>query len=90
MSGLSFPVPDDLVEAIAARVLERLRAEPAGEPGSPYLTVAEAADYLRWPRERVYKLTAAKAIPHIRHEGRILLRRDEIDAWLDDYREGPR
>ncbi len=57
---------------------------------TPYMTIDEAADYLRWSKERIYKLTAARAIPHIKHEGRLLFRRDDLDAWLADYHEGPR
>ncbi len=49
---------------------------------SPWMTVAEVAEYLRWPRERVYKLTAAGAIPHRKHGGRLLFHRKEIDDWL--------
>jgi hypothetical protein len=40
--------------------------------------------------KRVYNLTAAGAIPHRKHADRVLFRRDELDAWLDRYREGRR
>jgi excisionase family DNA binding protein len=53
------------------------------------MDVPAAAAYLSWLVGRVYKLTAAGAIPHRRHGSRILLHRGELDAWLDNYREGP-
>jgi len=82
---LRFELPpealDVLVEEVVARVLERLERTRSGS--SPWLTLAQAADYLALPRGRLYKLTAAKAIPCRRVGSRILLRRDELDAWLD-------
>ena len=90
-SPLSLSVPAELVDAIAERVVDLLAERlPGTAPRtSPWMTVAEAAEYLRWPRERLYKLTAAGAIPHRKHDGRVLLHRDELDEWLDGYREGP-
>jgi hypothetical protein len=43
---------------------------------------------LRWSVKRIRNLTAAAAIPHRKHEGRVLFHRDELDAWLDRYRDG--
>ena len=84
-------IPPALIDAIARSIAGRLTTESNPTmTASPYMTVVEAAEYLRWPKERIYKLTAARAIPHHKHEGRILLRRDALDAWLDEYAEGPR
>ena len=55
---------------------------------SPWMTVEETAEYLRWPKKRVQNWT--RAMPHRKVEGRVLFRRDELDAWLDDYYAGPR
>ena len=38
--------------------------------------------------EALLDLLAAGAIPHRKHEGRVLFHRGELDAWLDRYREG--
>ncbi len=90
-SDLTWSIPISFVDAIARRVATIVIAETNRTTTvTPYMTVPEAADYLRWPKERIYKLTAANAIPHIHHEGRILLRRDELDMWLAEFREGPR
>ena len=85
-------VSAELIEAIAARVADLALADLlAGDrtKSSPYMSVDDAARYLRWPRERIYKLTAAKAIPHFKHEGRLLFAHRELDSWLEGYREGP-
>ena len=71
-------------------VCEHLEENNPTTTATPYMTVAEAAEYLRWSTERIYKLTAARAIPHHKHAGRLLFRRDALDAWLDEYAEGPR
>lgn len=86
---VSVPLPARVVEVIAERAAELALARLRESDGrSPWLTAAEAAQYLRWPLKRIYNLTAAGAIPHRKHEGRLLFHRDELDAWLDGYREG--
>jgi excisionase family DNA binding protein len=85
VSEFRITIPDEVI----AEVVERVKAEL--EPTvarSPWLTAREAADYLRWPVKRLYNLTAADAVPHRKHEGRVLFHRDELDAWLERYREG--
>jgi len=83
-------IPATAIDAIARRVATIVVAEiNTTTTVTPYMTVVEAAEYLRWPKERIYKLTAARAIPHHKHEGRILFRRDVLDEWLDEHREGP-
>jgi excisionase family DNA binding protein len=85
---------EQLVEAIARRVAElQLELTADASPGaerSPWLSVASAADYLDWPKGRLYKLSARGQIPHYKHEGRLLFRRDELDAWLSRFAEGER
>jgi excisionase family DNA binding protein len=71
---------EELIELVAERVVARLRQEQNG--GSPWLTVREAAEYVHLPVGRLYKLTAADAVPHRRVGARILLHRAELDSWL--------
>ena len=61
-----------------------------GAERSPWLSVASAAAYLDWPRQRLYKLTASGEIPHYKQDGRLLFRRDELEGWLSRYAEGRR
>ncbi|HEY3123358.1 MAG TPA: helix-turn-helix domain-containing protein [Thermoanaerobaculia bacterium] len=56
---------------------------------SPWMNVKEAADYLRCGTSRLYKLTAADAIPHFKEEGRLLFNREDLDEWLEGFRRGP-
>src|SRR5204862_70197 len=57
---------------------------------SPGIGTGAGGAYLDWRRPRLYKLTARGEIPHYKHEGRLLFRRDELDAWLARYVEGSR
>jgi excisionase family DNA binding protein len=81
-------LPDELVaaiaEAAAALVLERTE-----QLASPWLSMSEAADYTGIPKQSLYKLTAAKAIPHCKPGSRILFSRANLDAWIEESREGP-
>jgi excisionase family DNA binding protein len=76
-----------LAERIAERVCERLvdRQAVASTERSPWMGVEKAAEYLDWPRQRLYKLTASGEVPHYKHEGRLLFRSDELDRWLEQF-----
>lgn len=57
-------VPGPLVEQIAVRVAELLRDQPQrADTGSVWLDMDGACAYLCLPRDALYKLTAAQAIP---------------------------
>lgn len=85
--GLRLQLPPDaleaLVEQVAALVVERI-GEARAE--SPWLTVREVAAYTKLPVARVYKLTAADAIPCHRVGSRILVHRAELDSYLEQLR----
>ena len=87
MSGeLSIALPPELVEALAERVLElaeqRGLLEERG-PVSPWMNAAEAADYLRCGRQRVYDLRSADRLVPDGYDGaRPLYRRETLDAYL--------
>lgn len=80
------PFIDHLIERVARRVTDLQReAQPAPETQSPWMGIAKAADYLDWPRQRLYKLTASGAIPHYKQDGRLLFHRGELDHWLAQH-----
>jgi excisionase family DNA binding protein len=84
MSGqLHLDVPVDLVEAIAQRAAEIVAERQAVEEATPYLTVDEAADYLRCKPKRVYDLCSQRRIPFVKDGSRTLLRRADLDAHLE-------
>jgi len=78
-------LPEELLEAAAERVvellLERLPATPAA---SPWLDFDAALAYLGFSRDRLYKLTAARAIPfRKKRDGQgLLFHCGELDRWL--------
>jgi hypothetical protein len=79
---------DAVIEAVADAVAARLSAAGANDQRSPWLTGAHAAaEYLGWPKARIDK--HIRQMPHRRHGGRLMFRRDELDTWLDDFYEGP-
>lgn len=86
MSGLNLTVPDDvldaLADAVAARVVERLREHVAAD-GDGWMTTREAANYLGISVHSLHKLTAAREIPFEQNgEGaRCYFKRADLDAW---------
>jgi excisionase family DNA binding protein len=70
------------VPAIAERVADLL-AQRVAEERSPWMTVDEAAVYLRCKAKRVYDLVGQSRLPGHKDGSRLLLHRDELDAYLD-------
>jgi excisionase family DNA binding protein len=81
--GLALTVPDELVEAVARRAAEIVleRQEAVVEP---LLTVEQAAVYLACRRKRVYDLCSQRRVPFSKDGSRTLLRREDLDAYLDE------
>ena len=50
----------------------------------------EVAQYLGWSRKSVYRRVARMEMPHFKVDGILLFKRDELDAWLEQFREEPR
>ena len=72
---------DALARAMAPLVAELLAARAPATP-SPYLTPDEAAAYMRCGRQRVYDLVSEGRLPKVKDGARLLLRRDDLDAYL--------
>lgn len=83
MPGLSIALPDEVlaefVDLVAARVLEHLDAR-APEPVGRWLTVEEAAAYLRCGRQRIYDLRSAGRLSRHGDGRKALIDRHELDA----------
>lgn len=83
---LTLELPEELLEAAAERIAECLRERmPASPAESPWLDFEGAIAYLGFTRDRLYKLTAARAIPfRKKREGQgLLFHRGELDRWLE-------
>ena len=88
------PIPKELIDAIAERaadiILDRLADEPRGSEPGTWMRSAEVAQYLGCSRKSVYRRVARMAMPHYKVDGILLFKRDELDAWLEQFREEPR
>lgn len=85
--ALTLVVPDELLQALAERTAALLaeRLEPARHTESPWLDFEQAMGYLHFSRDRLYKLTAARAIPfRKKRDGQgLLFHREELDRWVE-------
>jgi excisionase family DNA binding protein len=86
---LAFLSPEALA-ALGALVDARVEAKLAErEPGptataaSEFLTVGEAAEYLRCNPQRIYDLTSSRRIPKTKEGTRVLIARADLDRHLD-------
>ncbi len=78
---LGLDLAPEHLEAIAARVADLLAAR-APATSSPYLTVTEAADYMRCKPPRVHDLCSQGRLPRVKDGARLLVRRADVDAYL--------
>jgi hypothetical protein len=84
-SGLQLAVPpallDDLVERVAAVVVEQLRAD-VDTPGRWLRGAAAIAEYIDAPTSRVNRLSSVGRIP-VEHDGsNLVAHTDALDEWI--------
>lgn len=82
---LTIGLPAELIDELAERLADLL-AERAGQAaGSPWLSLPQAAAYLGFSRDKLYKLSAGRAIPvRKKRDGQgLLFHRDELDRWVE-------
>lgn len=75
---MELTLPDDVLEQLVDAISARLEQRAQGER-SPWLTRAEAAEYLRLPVSRLEK---DRLIPAHKDGGRVLYHRDELDGYV--------
>jgi excisionase family DNA binding protein len=84
--ALRLDAPPALINAIAAAVADELeRRGGSTTPSSPWLTVDEAAAYLRCAPQRIYDLVSERKIAPARDGRRLLFRREQLDALVDSH-----
>lgn len=77
---LVVPLPPEAYDAIAAQVAAILAAQATPEP---WITAAQAAEHLACSVGRIHDLRAKGALPYRKDGSRLLFRRSDLDAYLD-------
>jgi excisionase family DNA binding protein len=72
----------DALEAVAERAAELVLAQLGGLARSPYLTVPEAAEYLRCRRQRIDDLLSQGRLTRLKDGARTLVARAELEAYV--------
>ena len=78
---LRVAVPEDLIAAVAERVVDHLADRLPTGP-APWLDVDGAAEYLACEPQRIYDLTSQGRLRAARDGRRRLFRREWLDAYL--------
>jgi excisionase family DNA binding protein len=73
---------DEQIELIARRAAELLPTT-SSTPSSPWLDADGAAAYLATKRDRIYDLIQLGKLQPRRDGRRVVLRRDDLDAYLE-------
>jgi hypothetical protein len=81
-------LPDEVVEAIARRAaaiaVERSRQRAEPEPVSPFMTVAEAAGFIRAKPQRIYDLFSDGRVTRFGSDHARLVSRAELVAFVEN------
>jgi excisionase family DNA binding protein len=75
-------LPAEAIDRIAERAAEMVLARSGGGTTSPYLTVSEAAEYLRAKPQRVYDLLSSGRLTRFKDGRRVLVLHAELDAHV--------
>jgi excisionase family DNA binding protein len=75
-------VPAESLDALAIAIADRLAPPVPAQGASDFLTVAEAAEFLRAKPQRVYDLLSDGRLTRYRDGRRVLIARDELHAYL--------
>jgi excisionase family DNA binding protein len=78
---LTVRLTDEQVAEIANRAAALVSA--SAPDSSPWLNVAEAAEWLRCGRDRIYDLIALGRLNPRRDGRRVLLHRDDLNAYIE-------
>ena len=81
--ALTVSVPDELLEQIAQRAAAIL-AEQQPPSAPPWLSTDQAADYLACKPARIHDLVQLRKLEPRRDGRRLLFRREDLDAYLED------
>jgi excisionase family DNA binding protein len=74
--------PVSMVRSMAIAVAEELQRSNAPGSWSPYMTVPEASAYMRCKPQRLYDLISRGLLRRYKDGLRVLLRREDLDAYL--------
>lgn len=89
---LTIGLPEQLIAELVERLADLLAERSRKTTDSPWLSLPQAAAYLGFTRDKLYKLSAARAIPvRKKRDGQgLLFHRDELDQWVETayQREG--
>lgn len=87
---MKLELPDDVVDAIAARAAELALKQLGAAAAAPELmTVPEAAELLRCRPQRIYELTADGRLAKLKDGSRVLIRRVDALAYLGAGEDSP-
>jgi excisionase family DNA binding protein len=80
---IALRLSDEDIARIAERTAALLaRKHGGGTPPSPYLTISEAAEYLRCRRQRIDDLLSQRRLSRVKDGARTLILRAELEAYL--------
>ncbi len=82
MIELTVRLTDEQLAEIAQHAAALVSTDNAAAV-SPWLNVAEAAERLRCSKDRIYDLIALGKLEARRDGRRVLLHRDELDAYIE-------
>jgi excisionase family DNA binding protein len=77
-----FAVAPEFVQQVGDAVAERLADSLAPPPVTPWMSLEEAAIYLRRSEDSLRSLVKRNRVPVHRVGGRLTFDREELDRWI--------
>lgn len=85
---VSPPDLENIVEAVVRKVLREQTSFSA--PAEAFLTLEQAATFLRMSKSALYAHTSQRKVPHIKRGRKLFFRLPELEAWILEGRKKTR
>lgn len=82
MAAVTLDIAEELIERIARRAAELLSERQPASNKDGYFDVAGAAEFLAFPKSRIYSLLSVGRIPHYHDGSRLLFDRGELREYV--------
>jgi excisionase family DNA binding protein len=81
---------DALLDALADKVVQRLREDSAGSVGAVrprLLTIDQAAVYIGRTKDAVQHMVSSGKVPTIRADRRVFIDVEDLDRWIREHKQ---
>lgn len=91
MTTVLLATANELQDLVRTVIRQEISGLSAFQPeNKKYLTIEEAAEFLKIPKSTLYQFTSQRLIPHTKSGRRVMFMLAELEGWLVSRRKATR